>query len=178
MSKNDTKEPHMQIVPYQPAHLPGLYTIYRQATANIPHCRFIPSQTYTGQALARAEQAGDGLLVAEDQGAAQGIVMFRPVAPGRDDVPQLEITGLFAPDEATVALLITACFSRAEGAQRIVAFPAEEFRLEWLVRPDAIRRARARASRIRTYLPRTPPRMYCAALSTPTSACAARHHAG
>ncbi len=116
----------MQIMPYQPAHLPGLYTIYRQATANIPHCRFIPSQTYTGQALARAEQAGAGLLVAEDHGAVQGIVMLRPVAPGRDDMPQLEITGLFAPDEATVALLLAACFSWAEGAQRIVAFPAED----------------------------------------------------
>jgi hypothetical protein len=115
----------MQIVPYQPAHLPGLYEVYRQTTANVPHCRFIPSLKYTGLALARAEQAGAGLLVAEDHGAVRGVATLRPVAPAADGVPQLEITGLFAPEERTATVLLEACLSRAKGARRLVAFPAE-----------------------------------------------------
>lgn len=119
------KELCMQIVPYQAAHLPALYEVYRQTTANVPHCRFYPSLEYTGRALARAEQAGAGLLVAEEHGAVCGVATLRPVAPAGDGVPQLEITGLFAPQEATVAALLEAGLARAEGAQRVVAFPAE-----------------------------------------------------
>lgn len=115
----------MQIVPYQPAHLPGLYEAYRQTTANVPHCRFIPSLNYTGRALAQADQAGAALLVAEEHGEVRGITTLRPVALAKDGVPELEITGLFAPEEATAATLLEACLSRAEGARRIVAFPAE-----------------------------------------------------
>lgn len=115
----------MQIVPYQAAHLPGLYEAYRQTTANVPHCRFIPSLNYIGRALAQAEQAGACLLVAENDRVVQGIATFRPVAPDSEGVPQLEITGLFAPEEATNAMLLEACLSRAEGARRLVAFPAE-----------------------------------------------------
>jgi hypothetical protein len=35
----------MQIVPYQSAHLPGLYEMYRRMMADVPHCRFMPSTT-------------------------------------------------------------------------------------------------------------------------------------
>src|SRR5262249_9763891 len=89
------------------------------------HCRFIPSLSYTGRALDRAEQAGATLLVAEDDGVVRGVAALRPVATGGDGVPQREITGLFAPEEAIVATLLEACLSPAEGAQRLVAFPAE-----------------------------------------------------
>jgi len=119
------KGSHMQIVPYQSAHLPDLYEVYCQTTANVPHCRFIPSLNYTGRALALAEQAGASLLVAEDHGVVRGVATLRPVAPARDGVPQLEITGCFAPAAATAAMLLEACLSRAEGARRIVAFPNE-----------------------------------------------------
>jgi len=44
----------MQIVPYQPTHLPGVYEAYCQATANVPHCRFIPSLSYTSVASSAA----------------------------------------------------------------------------------------------------------------------------
>ena len=116
----------MQTVSYQPAHLPGVYNVYRLTTAKVPRCRFIASLTYTGRALAGAEQAGTSLLVAEDQGTVQGFATFRPVVPSpADDVPQLEITGLFTPHEATATVLLEACLSRAEGARRLVAFPAE-----------------------------------------------------
>jgi ribosomal protein S18 acetylase RimI-like enzyme len=115
----------MQIVPYQPAHLPSLYEVYRQTTANVPHCRFIPSLNYIGRALAMAEQAGAGLLVAEDHGEVRGVATLRPVAPARDGVPQLEITGCFAPEEATTAVLLEACLARTAGARRLVAFPSE-----------------------------------------------------
>jgi GNAT superfamily N-acetyltransferase len=115
----------MGIVTYQPAHLPGLYDVYRQVTASVPHCRFFPSLEHTGRALAQAQQAGAGLLVAEDHSVVQGVATLRPVAPARDGVAELEITGLFAPKEATASALLEACLSRAEGARRIVAFPAE-----------------------------------------------------
>jgi GNAT superfamily N-acetyltransferase len=115
----------MEIVPYQPTHLPGLYEVYRQATDNVPHCRFFPSLDHTGRALAQAQQSGASLLVAESHGAVRGIATLRPVAPARDGVAQLEITGLFAPEEATATELLQACLSRAEGARRVVAFPAE-----------------------------------------------------
>src|SRR5258707_15892851 len=87
------KGTRMQIVPYQAAHLPGLYEAYRQTTANVPHCRFIPSLNYIGRALALAEQAGASLLVAEEHSVVQGVATLRPVAPDSDGVPQLEITG-------------------------------------------------------------------------------------
>ena len=115
----------MEIVHYQPTHLPALYEVYCQTTTNVPHCRFIPSLSYTDRALARAEQNGASLLVAEDHGAVRGIATLRPVAPARDGMPQLEITGLFAPDDATAIVLLEACLSRADGARRVVAFPAE-----------------------------------------------------
>jgi ribosomal protein S18 acetylase RimI-like enzyme len=115
----------MPIIPYQPAHLPSLYQAYHQIVAGVPHCRFIPSPSYIGRALAQAVQAGAGLLVAEDQGEVRGIASFRPVALTKEGVPQLEITGCFAPDEATAAALLQACLAHAEGARRIVAFPDE-----------------------------------------------------
>ena len=122
---SNEKELCMQIVPYRSAHLPGLYEVYRRTTAGVPHSRFIPSLEYTGAALARAEQAGAVLLVAEDQGAVSGVASLRPVAPDGDGTPKLEITGLFAAEEGVVARLLEACLGRADGAKRIVAFPAE-----------------------------------------------------
>ena len=151
----------MQIVPYQPTHLPGLYEAYCQTTANVPHCRFIPSLSYIGRALALAEQAGAGLLVAEDDGVVRGVATFRPIAPAADGLPQLEITGCFAPEEATTAALLEACLSRAEGARRIVAFPdgawplpnaVVQRRLGRPVRQAAMGSAGARPPRIRTHL--------------------------
>jgi ribosomal protein S18 acetylase RimI-like enzyme len=115
----------MPIVPFQEAHLASLYDVYRQMVADIPHCRFIPSLSYTGRALTQAEQAGARLLVAEAQGVARGIAAFRPVAPARDGVPEMEISACFAPDEATATMLLEACLAHAEGARRLVAFPAE-----------------------------------------------------
>jgi GNAT superfamily N-acetyltransferase len=115
----------MEIVPYQPAHLPGIYEAYRQTTANVPHCRFIPSLNYIGHALVQAEHAGATLLVAEDHSDVRGIATLRPVALAKDGVPELEITGCFTPEESTAAVLLEACLARAEGARRIVAFPAE-----------------------------------------------------
>jgi ribosomal protein S18 acetylase RimI-like enzyme len=115
----------MPIVPYQPAHLPSLYQGYRQLVAAIPHCRFIPSQAYVGQALAQAEQAGTRLLVAECRNEVCGVASFRPAAPAHDGVHEMEITSLFAPEEATTAALLEACLAQAEGARRLVAFPPE-----------------------------------------------------
>lgn len=115
----------MHIVPYTTAHLPGLYDVYQRTIAEVPHCRFVPSMEYTGQALERASEAGAVLLVAEEEDTIAGVASLRPVATGEDGVPQREITGLFAPDEATVAALLAECLAQAQGAQRIVAFPME-----------------------------------------------------
>lgn len=115
----------MQIVRYEAAYLSGAYEAYCKATAHVPHCRFIPSLDYVGRAFAQAEQAGVSLLVAEDHSAVQGIATLRAVTPAKESVPQLEITGLFAPEEATAAFLLEACLSQAAGARRIVAFPDE-----------------------------------------------------
>lgn len=115
----------MQIVPYRDEYLTGVYDAYLRATGAVPHCRFTPSLEYTGAALTRAEQAGAGLLVAEDGGAVHGIATLRPIATAEDGLAQLEITGLFAPEEATVVALLEACMQRAHGARRVLAFAAE-----------------------------------------------------
>jgi GNAT superfamily N-acetyltransferase len=115
----------MQIVPYHPDQLPSLYETYCQTIANVPHCRFLPSLNYIGRALAQAEQAGAGLLVAEDHGMVRGIASTRPVVTTADGTPEQEITGLFAPEEATATHLLEACLAQAESVRRLVAFPAE-----------------------------------------------------
>jgi ribosomal protein S18 acetylase RimI-like enzyme len=113
----------IQIVPPRLAHAAALCELYRSATADAPHCRFVPDAERFGACLLSPPPARTQIVVAEEHGAPKGFAALGQIRNDAANTEEDAITALFFEHEAVGQALLEACEARV-GSSDLLAFPA------------------------------------------------------